>query len=234
MKYVFILFAFVIFVASCSGDPAQTMEVSGSVKGLKKGVLYLQKIGDSVLVNLDSLEVRGNGDFQFSLPLQSPEIFYLYLTKADHNDINDRITFFGEPGLITINTVWNAFDSKAVISGSETQKKMEEFREVMSRFNAENLAQLQAANDSRILSDPAALDSLQIANESNIRRSYLYALNFAMNNPGSHAAPYIALTEVSDANIKYLDSLYNKLEPEVAQGTYGLALKKLIESRRDE
>lgn len=234
MKYVYVFFAVSIFLAACTGDKTSVMEVSGSVKGLKKGTLFLQKVEDSVLVSVDSLEIKGNGDFQFTTPMESPEIFYLYLRKADQNDLNDRITFFGEPGKITISTIWNAFDSKAEIEGSETQKKLEEFREVMSRFNTENLEHLQAARDPNVFNDPEAMDSLQKANERNIKRSYLYALNFAINNPGSHISPYVALFEVEDANIKYLDSIYNNLEPEVAQGKYGKALKAHLERRRSE
>ncbi len=234
MKYLYFFLAIGILISACSDDTSSTMEVSGTVKGLKKGTIYLQKVEDSTLVSLDSLELRGNGDFRFSTPLESPEIFYLYLKKADQNDVNDRITFFGEAGKISIQTVWNAFDSKAVVTGSATQKELEEFREMMSRFNAENLEQLKAAGNPEILKDPAAMDSLQRANERSIRRSYLYALNYAMTHTGSHIAPYIALSEVSDANIKYLDSLYSSLDPQVASGKYGKALERLIEGRRSQ
>jgi hypothetical protein len=234
MKYLYIFTTIAFLFTACSVDKANTMEVTGTVKGLKKGTLYLQKVEDSTLVSIDSLDMRGSGEFQFSTQLESPEIFYLYLQKADFNDLNDRITFFGEPGKITINTVWNAFDAKAVIEGSKTQKKLEEFKEVMSRFNAANLEQLKAASDPEIFNDATAIDSLQKANESNLRRSYLYSLNFAMNNLGSHIAPYIALSEVADANVIYLDSIYNSLEPEVAQGKYGKALKSHVEQRRAE
>lgn len=234
MKYPCYFLAIAILISACSGDKADTMEVSGTVKGLKKGTLYLQKVEDSTLVSLDSLEMRGKADFQFTTSVESPEIFYLYLKKEDQNEMNDRITFFGEPGKITIQTVWNAFDTKAVVTGSNTQKELEEFREMMSRFNTENLEQLRAASDPEILKDPASVDSLQKANERNIRRSYLYALNYAMSHTGSHIAPYIALSEVADANIKYLDSLYNSLDPQVADGKYGKAFKKLLEERRSE
>ncbi|WP_372946113.1 DUF4369 domain-containing protein [Muriicola sp.] len=234
MKYLKTFLITTLLIAACSGDKSSTMEVSGTVKGLKKGTIYLQKVDDSTLVTLDSIALRGNGDFQFTTSLESPEIFYLYLRKEDQNDVNDRITFFGEPGKITIKTVWNAFDSKAVIEGSSTQKELEEYREVMTRFNTENLEQLKAANNPEILNDPAALDSLQKANERSIRRSYLYALNYAMGHTGSHIAPFIAISEVSDANSKFLDSLYNSLEPQVAHGKYGKALKRLLEERRAE
>ena len=89
------------------------MRVSGDIEGLKKGVLYLQKIDDSVLVTIDSIALRGDGIFSFKHAVNSPELFYLYLKKADNNTINDRVPFFGEPGEITINSTWNQFEAKA-------------------------------------------------------------------------------------------------------------------------
>jgi hypothetical protein len=233
MKQLSISLLFVILFTACTDTSENTMIVTGEVKGLKKGVLYLQKVSDTTLVTLDSLDVKGDGNFAFTTSLDSPQIFYLYLKKEDNNDINDRITFFGEPGTITINTSWNAFDKKAVIEGSATQKKLEEYLKIMSRFNTQNLEQVRASVDPDLINDPAAVDSLQAAYEQNIRRSYLFALNFALSNTESHIAPYIALTEVADANITYLDSIYNSLSPEVANGTYGQALKKHLNEVRE-
>ena len=85
--------------------------------------------------------------------------------KEDNNEINDRITFFAEPGSIVINTTWNGFDSDAEISGSESQKKLEEYRSVMSRFNSKNLELLQASINPEIQEDPKAMDSLQNVND---------------------------------------------------------------------
>jgi len=233
MKQLSISLLFVILFTACADNSENTMFVNGTVKGLKKGVLYFQKVSDTTLVTLDSLEVKGDGNFEFTTSLDSPQIFYLYLKKEDNNEMNDRITFFGEPGIITIQTSWNAFEKKAVIEGSVTQKKLEEYRKIMSRFNTQNLEQVQASIDPDLINDPRALDSLQKAYEKNIRRSYLYALNFALSNTESHIAPYIALTEVADANVTYLDSIYNSLSPEVANGTYGMALKKHLNEVRE-
>ena len=230
-KFLLPLFIVVLLV-NCSEPKADVMTVSGSVKGLKKGVLYLQKVADSTLITIDSLEINGNGNFTFNTTLESPELFYLYLKKEDNNDINDRITFFGEPGVININSVWNAFDSKAVIEGSETHKKLEEYKKVMSRFNTQNLELITASNNPEVQGDPQAMDSLIKANDKNILRSYLYSLNFALNNKNSHIAPYIALTEVEDANIIYLDSIYNSLSPEVANAKYGRALAAYLDKIR--
>ena len=61
-----------------------------------------------------------------------------------------------------------------------------------------------------------------------LKRRYLYALNFASSNGDNVIAPYIALTEVSDANIKFLDTVASKLTEEVKVSKYGKLLINLI------
>ncbi|SDF22416.1 protein of unknown function [Cellulophaga baltica] len=234
MKNIFLLSLVGLFLISCSGDSKNSMTVNGSIKGLKKGTLYLQQLQDTVLVNLDSLEIKGNGDFSFESPIENPDIYYLYLVKNDHNDINDRITFFGEPGIITVDTAWDTFDTSAKITGSKTNEKLEEYKKGMSRYNAKNLEILQMRFDPKVNKDSLALDSLIKLSDKNIYRSYAYALNFALNNKDSYIAPYIAINEVADANMKYLDSIHKMLTPEVAASKYGKQLKKYLEDKKKE
>ncbi len=217
-----------LFIACSNGTTDKTMLVSGQVKGLKKGTLYLQHLPDSVLVVVDSLEIDGDGNFSFQTELESPEIFYLYLAKKDNNDINDRITFFGEPGTITINTKWNTFDSDAKITGSKTHKIWEEYRKTMSNFNKRNLAIIQNSMNAETPLDSIQLDSLQRVSDKNAKRGYAFAINFALNNKNSYLAPYIAVHEISDANPKYLDSINKSLTPEVAGSKYGKELAEFL------
>lgn len=225
----------VSLIFACKQEPdLNEMTVSGQVKGLKKGTLFLQHVQDTLLITVDSLQVRGDGNFSFTTTLESPEIYYLYLDKQDNNELNDRITFFAEPGSIVINTTWNGFDIDAEISGSESQKKLEEYVAVMSRFNARNIELLQASSDPEVLEDPNALDSLQLASDRNAQRGFLYSLNYALNNKDSYIAPYIAVKEVPNAGVRILDSLYNSLSTEVASSKYGEELAQLIESKGKE
>ena len=231
MKKISLLVFASLLIISCSGNGSKdTMIVNGNVKGLKKGTLYLQHLIDTTLTTVDSLEIAGDGAFQLETELESPEVFYLYLKKDDANDINDRITFFGEPGTITINTSWNTFDMSPEISGSETQKKLEEYQKTMSRFNMRNLEILREASNTEKPLDSLQLDSLQLLSNKNLKRGYAYALNFALNHRDSYIAPYIALNEVSDANVIYLDSIYKVLSPEVAESKYGKKLKEHLET----
>jgi len=218
-----------LLIGACDDTNSEnTMIVTGKVKGLKKGTLYLQHIPDSTLVTIDSLQVDRDGTFSFKTELESPEIFYLYLNKKDANDINDRITFFGEPGTITITTAWNTFDTDAKIEGSKTQKKLEEYQKTMSRFNFKNLELLQTATNRQTELDSLQMDSIQRLSDKNVQRGYAFALTFALNNKDSYIAPYIALSEVSDANVIYLDSIYNSLTPEIADSKYGTELREYL------
>jgi len=229
MKKLLYSLVLLIFISACGdGTTENTMTVSGSVKGLKKGVLYLQHVPDSILIAVDSLEVNGDGSFSFQTELESPEIFYLYLDKEDNNDINDRITFFGEPGNITITTSWNTFDTKAEIKGSKSHEKLEEYRKYMSTVNKRNFEILQKGYNTETPLDSLQLDSLQRESNRNTQRGYLFAINYAINNKDSYIAPYIAISEIANANIKYLDSINSSLTLEVADSKYGRMLKEHI------
>ena len=224
-----------LVVLGCSKKTGSQMIVEGNVEGLKKGILYLQHVPDSLLVTVDSLIIQGDGTFRFEIPVDYPDLFYLYLDKADNNVVNDRLAFFGEPGTITIQTRWDGFDTQARITGSESHSIYVEYRDVMSRFNTEYLSLIQArfgTNDS--IRSQEAQDSLDERIEQNALRSYLYSVNFALNNRNSHVAPYVAVTEIPDVQDKFLDTIFNALPDSIVAGTYGQKLKALIEKRKAE
>lgn len=206
------------------------MTVSGNIDGLKKGTLYFQKSQDSALITIDSLEIKGDGNFTFSYEIESPEPFYLYLDKADNNDINDRITFFGEPGEIIINTSWNTFDTKSKISGSKSNDKFKEFQEMLSKFNTRDFALAKASLLPEIQSVQEKVDSIELLRQSNLLSRYKYVLNFGLANPGSYVTPYVTLIEAPDANPKYLDSINNSLTKEVANSKYGKKFNTYLEA----
>ena len=233
----FCLIISLIFLIGCQSNSKPSglmMHVSGKVDGLRKGTLFLQKILDSTLVNVDSLVINGEPEFEFRTEIESPEIYYLYLTKDDGDTLNDRIMFFAEKGKITINTLLKTFESSAKVKGSENQELLQEYRKIARQFNAKNLeytkAYISAANSSN---DSNSVDSIQKAMDNLLKRRYLYALNFASSNGDNVIAPYIALTEVSDANIKFLDTVVSKLTEEVKVSKYGKLLINLISKRKE-
>jgi len=207
------------------------MVITGNIDGLKKGWLYLQKLEDSVLTSIDSLEIRGNGSFAFEKEILHPEVFYLYLNKADNNEINDRIAFFGEKGNISIHTTWNNFEAKAKISGSKNHDDFAEYKLMMSNFNKRDLKLAQMSFGE---SDSLKVDSLEVLAERNYINRYRYLLNFGLTHPSSHVTPYIAITDGLEANPVYLDSIYKALPDSIAQSKYGIYLADIVNNQGDE
>ena len=103
------------------------MNVIGNIEGLRKGDLYLQKVDNGLIINVDSVKIKGNSNFTLNSKIDSPEIFYLYLKKDDGDSLNDRILFFGEKGNIKINTILKTFESSASIEGSENNDLLNEY-----------------------------------------------------------------------------------------------------------
>ncbi|MCF8716144.1 DUF4369 domain-containing protein [Joostella atrarenae] len=223
----------VLVLASC-GKNNDNMTVKGTVEGLRKGTLYFQKIEDSTMVTIDSLEIDGNSDFNFSTYIESPEVFTLYLDKNDGNLLNDRLDFFGEPGIITINTTRDYFAPEAKIEGSKSNDTWSEYKSILSKFSGKNLDLIKESIEAEKKGDQKLVDSLNQVSEKNSTRSYLYTLNFILNNKDSYAAPYITLANAYNTNAKYLDSINNSLTPEVAASKYGKMLDTFVKEVKEK
>tara|TARA_Y100001970_G_scaffold21751_1_gene24888 strand:+ start:2424 stop:3158 length:735 start_codon:yes stop_codon:yes gene_type:complete len=238
MKKIFKIAVIFILIIGCTGkskSDMNTIEVKGSIEGLRKGTLYLQKIQDSILIDLDSLVLKGSSDFRLKAKINSPEIFYLYLDKKDGDTLNDRIRFFGEKGTIEINTLLKTYESSAQISGSENHLLLEEYLTFIKRFDQENLKLVKVYfNELRENNSSKKLDSIQKKMDNLLLRRYLFTINFASNNSDKEIAPYLMVTEVNDTSIKLLDSVMVKLSPEVKLSKYGKDLQVLIDRRKKE
>lgn len=230
MKKLIVFSLIAVLLAACSSKEAN-FTLTGNIKGLKKGNLYLQKIEDTLVVNVDSIEINGNANYLLETYLKEPEIFFLYLDKVDGDKNDDIIEFFAEEGEMTINTTLENFTYDAEVKGSANQIKLEEYKGIVRRFNnlhldliKENFDAQQEENEEKIITSNKKYENL-------LRRKYLYTVNFAMNNKNLEVAPYIMLTEAFDANIKYLDTVYNSLGKKIRKSKYGKELKTLIKQR---
>lgn len=231
MKNIWLLFAFFLVLFSCSQTENNT-EIFGTVKGLKKGTLYLQRIIDTTIVTIDTITINGNGEFAFSLQLESPEVLYLFLRKTEGIEISDRLDIFAMPGKIGVQTSLKNFENDAVVTGSINHQKLVEYRKLMQRFNDRNLDLIkekfknqQSNNEERFSDINQQMDLL-------VKNKYLSTINFALNNKDYEIAPYLAISEIFDANIKYLDTIYTSLSAEVKVSSYGKELEKFIIERK--
>ncbi|MEA9413059.1 DUF4369 domain-containing protein [Flavobacterium sp. PL02] len=229
MKKTIIAFVTLVLLASCNKNESKTnLHITGNIKGLKNGTLYIQRVVDTSLVAIDSIKIDGNSAFEANIELKSPEMLYLSVDRGVTNSLDNNILFFAEPGSINIDTNLDNYLSSAKITGSKNQELYEDYRKINSRFNDENLSLIELRFKAIKNNNQKTLDSIDEKQGSNIKRKYLYATNFAINNKDYEIAPYIALSEIYDINIKYLDTIQKSMTPKVAQSLYGKKLTEYI------
>ena len=229
MKKISIAFVAITLLFACSEKKSENnMHLTGNIKGLKKGTLYVQRITNNKLVAIDTISIDGNAQFETDIELQSPEMLYLFLDRGVSNSLDNNLLFFAEPGNISIETNLENYIADAKVTGSKNQDLYYEYKKVDRRFQDESLTLIEKKFKALKNNNASELTSIIAKQESNIKRKYLYATNFAINNKDFEVAPYIALSEIYDINIKFLDTIQKSMSPKVAKSLYGKKLNEYV------
>ena len=227
MKKIIAIVALSILVIACNSKKEGNMTVQGTIKGLKKGTLYLQRMQDTILVSVDSIALLGNEKFTLTDNVDSPVLYYL---TFDGNTTNKRILFFGEKGTITINDKVEKFGFNPEISGSKNQEILDQYTKIRKRFQNERLEFIKKDFDAKKANDKALVIQLEKDYKRLTRRKVLFTTNFAITNANTVVAPYIALTEMYDASLKMLDTVNNSLSDKVKKSDYGKRLQEYVDN----
>ena len=234
-KSIIVLLSIVVFASCSEKKSTKNFVLTGNIKGLKKGTLYIQRINDTVLVAIDTIKINGDSHFTSEFDLQSPEMLYLFLDRGVSNSVDNNISFFAEKGKMDIETSLDFFTADVKITGSKNQALYDEYKKVVSRFVDQDLdlieKRINALKDNKI-GDAARIEEEQ---KGILKRKYLYTTNFAVNHGDYEVAPYVALAEIYDINLKYMDTIQKSMTPKVAKSLYGKKLTDFIAARkRDE
>ncbi|MEE9349678.1 MAG: DUF4369 domain-containing protein [Flavobacteriaceae bacterium] len=220
MKNVIVIISLLTVLLSCKKD-TNTMLVTGNIKGLHQGTLYLEKVKDTLLVKVDSIKLEGNGNFTLTDEVKSAQIYFLSLAKSDK-----ILQFFGENGNINIITELDEFGFKPVITGSKNHDLMNKYKETISKFNNQKLEWIKEKFDASKTKNDNKVAEFNKKINNIPRRIYLYTANFAVNHADYEIAPYLALSEIYDATPKLLDTITKSMSPSVKKSIYG---KKLMD-----
>jgi len=163
--------------------------------------------------------------------LEEAEMLFLSISK----DMDaERISFFADKGVTTIHTSLKRFKYDAQIEGSIQQELLESYYKNIGRFKEQRLELIEAQLNAQKEGKQNLADSLLAVMENITKRSYLYTVNFAINNKDSEVAPFVAVSEIYDANVKYLDTINKVLPPKIANSKYGIILEAYIKSVKSE
>ena len=235
MKKVCIALFTIATLASCSNkDETKNLNLSGTIKGLKSGTVYIQKYQDTSLVVLDSIIIDKNSTFKSELELAEPEMLYIVLDRGVTTTIDNSLLVFAEPGKIDVQTDLQHFYASSKVTGSKNHDLYTDYQKMSSKYKDQlhDLLQLDMNNfkDGKETNSPEMIEKRNTI----LKKKYLAAINFAINHKDYEIAPFIALSEISDAGIKYLDTINKSLTPKVASSKYGKMLSDYIELRKED
>lgn len=204
------------------------MTVNVKVENFKKGNVYLQKISDSALINIDSIFVKKNESIILKYNIDSPELFYLNL---DVSNIENRIEFFGENGEINIDTSLEKFNSDFKISGSSIDSIYRDYLSVIKKFNNQKLDLIQLSFNLTKTELDDSLIKVQNQIKSLNKRQYLYNLNYTVSNGNSFISPLIAINEFSESGKIVLDTIKNSMSKQVLESKYGKIFSDIVRNK---
>ena len=212
-----------LILSSCTENT--NFQLKADINGLKKGTILLTKSSNDEEVILDSINVNGSSEFTLSSYLHEPEVLKLKLIKSGIHD--DEVEFFANEGIMSFNTSLKRFSYEAKFEGSAQQDKFQEFKEMMSKFNEENLKLIKRQIES--IDDIEEIKIIQNELNSLQKREILYIVNFSLNNKENEISPYIILKYKNAINTKYLEKAYNSLDNNVRNSKYGILLKEELQ-----
>lgn len=233
-KFILTLFS-ILILASCTEKKAtKNFVLTGNIKGLKSGTLYIQRIKDTTLVAIDTIKIEGDSHFTSQFDLQSPEMLYLFLDRGVTNSVDNNISFFAEKGTMNIETTLDFFTADVKISGSKNQELYDEYKKVVARYVDQDLTLIEKkfkAYQAKKMEEVTKMDEEQKEIQ---KRKYLYTTNFAVNHADYEVAPYVALAEIYDINLKYLDTIQKSMTSKVSKSMYGKRLNEFIAARKKD
>lgn len=226
MKKILFFTTITCFLISCSKENGN-LDISGEIKGLKQGTIYVQTAKDSGIYTLDSIKFNGKSNFKINLNIDEPQVLYFSLNRGVSQSQDNNLIFFAEPGEMKITTSLNRFYGDAKVEGSENQTLLDKYftskRTLTNRQNElikDQMLYSKAGNFKKV-------DSLENQIKKTTNRIYLNAVNFALKNKDKEIAPYIALTEIAPISNKYLDTIQKSLPENISNSLYGKVLKEV-------
>lgn len=227
MKKLLFAVTSIILFASCAKQEGNLV-ITGDIKGLNQGKIYFQKIKDTTLTSFKAIKFDGNSSFKTYLDIEEPEVIYLFLDRGTSNSLDNHIAFFAEKGKMHISADVDNFTGKAKITGNKNQELLNDYRSVITTYTQKNIEIVENRIKADWAKNTRVSDSLKKIEDGIVTRKYQFTINFCLNNPDAEIAPYLAITEIYDANPKYLDSIYNSLVPKVKQSKYGKKLSEYL------
>lgn len=200
--------------------------IKGSIAGVEKGKVYLQKIVDGSPKSIDSTNVEG-GKFAFKGKMETPDIRILKLNQHDY-----FAQFFVDNAEITVTAKKDSLRNTKV-TGSPSQDIFQIYIKEYERMSKQgnDLQQKYQAAMSGGKADEAK--KAEIDFKAMIEDMNVFTKNFVKEHNNSVVGAYIALLQLSNQiDGAELESITSKFPAEIGKSEYVIKLKELVDGMK--
>lgn len=221
-KIVQFLMILIIAVACNNEKNIQDFVVTGKIKNLDNGLVYLKKFTGTGYETVDSSTVE-NGVFSFKGSLEQPELCRIYLYKSD-----DYVPVFVENANISVNFDFNNTDTVEVV-GSASHDLLKLFWNATDSIENSMKPLSDAYDLAGENGEMDKLNKLELQIDSAYKEYYNYIKKFVKDNSSSAVAAYVLYKYLShDLELSELEALTNSLDTNLLKSVYGVYLNEQI------
>lgn len=220
MRNVIAIFALALTVFSCQTAKDEFL-IKGSIEGVNKGKVYLQKIVEGQPQGVDTAEVV-DGKFTFKGKMEIPDMRILRLNERDY-----FAQFFLDNSTVTIKAKKDSLRNTQ-ITGSPTQDIFKLYMAEMEKFGKDAGALQEKFKNSMMTGNVKDAENARIDYQAMLDNNKVYSKNFVKEHPNSVVSAFITVARLAEQlDETELDSIISKFSPEISNSEYVIKLKEM-------
>jgi thiol-disulfide isomerase/thioredoxin len=235
MKKILLLVTVAVALFSCSKVADGEYLITGKVKGMKTGLVFLQKENPNGMgiLTVDTVKIV-NEEFEIKGKVDEPAISLIEIQK-----INGKVPFILEEGEISIEVDKDSI-FKSKIGGTYSNDEFFKFNEESGKikkglqkkvmdFQMKNMAKMNEANQNK---DTATISSLRKQYEDLQKGMTDYTFGYPKSHPKSFISVLIVQAMFNNPKFKPADveAIYNTLDETLKKTKTGKKIKETIEN----
>jgi peroxiredoxin len=225
MRNVIAILALALTVLSCHTAKDEFL-IKGTIEGVDKGKVYLQKIVEGQPQGLDTAEVV-DGKFTFKGKLEVPDMRILRLNERDY-----FAQFFLDNSTVTIKAKKDSLRNTQ-ITGSPTQDIFKLYMAEMEKFGKDAGALQEKFRNAMVSGNTQDAENAKIDYQAMLDNNKVYTKNFIKEHPNSVVSAFITVARLADQiDDNELDSIISLLSPEISNSEYVIKLKEMSQERK--
>jgi hypothetical protein len=235
MKKVIVLVASALVLFSCNNLAEGEYIISGEVKGMKTGLVYLEKQGPMGMgfLAIDTVKIE-DGKFEIKGKTTEPEIHFIQVDK-----VNGKLPLILEGGEIAIQMDKDSL-VKSKITGTYSNEEFTKFNEESDKIQKKLKGRItdfqnrnkSAIEEAQMKNDTAALNKLRTEYELIQKEMTDYTFGYPKSHPKSFIS--VLILQMMANNPKYtakdVEVIYNSLDENLKKTKPGKAIKENLDA----